>query len=154
MRFYQTLKTQLVKWLKKKADRSQADKISAWITEEVEENDLAWVTILNESNKPVTKLIISTVNIQNKPTSGRETPDDHRCYIGLLPPGKYFARLLTHRGMNFLSGVELSFIDSSGQTWIRQGDGELLAINKSPEQYYNLDLPISWEVPMNNINKP
>ena len=139
-----------IKIFNKKKKSEQAKKISAWIFKE-EEDSSAWIAIYNESDFPVSKMILSTVNTQIKASSGLDTPDEFRAFLSLIPPGKYYTRLQVHHGMNFLSGIEIAFIDKNGENWIRNGDGILNKINESPVQYYNLPSPISWEIPNEKI---
>lgn len=140
----------LIKIFNKKKKREQAKKISAWIAKE-EEDSSAWIAIYNESDFPVSKMVLSIVNIQDKASNGLSTPDEFRAFLSLMPPGKYYTRLQVHHGMNFLSGIEIAFIDKYGENWIRTGDGVLSKIIESPVQYYNLPTPISWEIPNEKI---
>lgn len=139
-----------MKLFKRKADSVQAGMISAWIEKENEDGS-AWITVLNESTTPVTKMILSTVNIQTTPSSGKEAPNECRTYLNLVPPGKYFTRLMIHHGMHFLSGVEIAFIDNAGQSWLRDWDGLIIHLKQQPSEYYNLSLPISWESPLTKM---
>ena len=135
---------------KKKQAREQAEQISSWIFQEDEEG-YAWVTIFNGSNFPIYKIILSIVNIQGSASNGKNTPNELRSFISLAPPGKHYARIQIHHGMNFLSGIEIAFKDTYGQCWVRNGEGILTSIDQLTHKYYGLYLPISWEQPRENI---
>lgn len=132
-------------WTRRKDQ--QALKIAAWIDEELEDG-FAWVAIINESNFPVTKLILSTVNIQGKVSSGRETNSMYRSFLSVVPPGKCYFHLRVNNSMGFRSGVEAAFIDVNGLCWVRDGQGRVKKIRQQPEEYYSLALPVSWEMPL------
>ncbi len=134
-----------------KKDKEEAKLISAWIIKE-DEDGWAWVTISNQSRFPIYKIILSTVNIQLKPTSGLETPNEIAASLSVVPPGKYFTRIQIHHGMGFISGIELAFQDSHGKNWIRNGVGITRKLNLSPSEYYSLPLPLSWEKPLEKIS--
>lgn len=133
----------------KRHKREQADLVSAWIAKE--EDVYAWIAVSNQSNLPVYKVILSTVNIQGKAASGIESPNDHRALLSVAPPGKWYTKLLIQRGMSFIPGVELAFMDNKGQYWVRTGDGILRAIHQPSYEYYNLTMPVSWEYPKDSI---
>lgn len=143
-----------MKFLKKllgfKMKESQAELITAWIDQE-DDDGYGWVAIVNKSNIPVYKVILSVVNIQNDPSSGKDTPNFLRAYLDLVPPGKYYTRIQVHHGMSFISGLEIAFIDSFGQFWVRNGNSQLSKINMPPNEYYNIGLPLSWVHPIPEI---
>jgi len=140
-----------MKLFNKKREFEEVNQISAWIVKDDEDN-FAWVAIFNGSAFPVSRIILSTVNIQVKASSGLRTPNELRSFLSIVPPGKYYTRLQIHHGMNFLSGVEIAFKDRHGKSWVRNGDGFLSKISQSPEEYYGLPLPISWENPKEKID--
>ncbi len=142
-------------WFKKlfsNIDQKQANKISVWLLEE-DADGQGWITISNQSDSHVYKMIISVVNVQRNASDGRLTPDSLRTYLSVIPPGKSFEKIEIHHGMSFKTGFEIAFEDINKNYWIRTGDGVLKKIDKPPYIYYSLLLPLSWEKPKQTIVK-
>ena len=128
----------------------QAHEISAWIAKE-EDDDLAWVAVNNGSSFQISKVILSTVNVQGKASKGVDAPNGYRSYLSIVPPGIYYTRIQIQHGMSFLSGLEIAFLDKEGQGWVRDGDGIIIRIKQFPYEYYEIPLPISWEQPKDRM---
>lgn len=140
-------------WLKNlffKIDHKQANQISVWLLEE-DVDGQGWITISNQSDSPVYKMIISVVDVQRNASDGRLTPDSLRTYLSVIPPGKSYKKIEVHHGMSFETGLEIAFEDINKNYWIRSGDGILKKIDKPPFIYYSLLLPLSWEKPKQAI---
>ncbi|HSZ86494.1 MAG TPA: hypothetical protein VK787_10710 [Puia sp.] len=128
----------------------QATHISAWIIKE--ESNQAWVAIMNTSSLPIYKMILSTVNVQNKASSAKGLSIDFRSFLKLIPPGTFYTKNEIFHGMNFLSGIEIAFTDAAGKYWLRNGDGILEELEIEPYKYYDLALPLSWEYPNQKLD--
>lgn len=139
-----------MKWLKKifsfENDQQQANLVSAWLIAK-EFESMTCVAISNLSNLPVYKMIISLVNVQNNASDGRYAPSLFRTYLSVIPPGKSYAMIELHQGMSFTPGIEIGFEDFNRRYWIRSGDNIVKSIVTPPYKYYNLTLPLSWEIP-------
>lgn len=132
---------------KKIVHNEQANLITAWIEKETEDTH-AWVAVLNQSNFPVYKMILTTVNVQVNASDGREAPNDFRFFLKVAPPGKHYIKTLIHHGMGFSSGIEIAFTDKDNAHWVRSGNNILVKINETPVEYYGLALPLSWDYPL------
>jgi len=130
----------------KREGSTQAQGISAWIVSGGDDI-FSWVAINNASHYPISKVILSVVNVQVKASKGTEAPHEFRSYLSIAPPGICYTRIQIHRGMSFLAGIEIAFIDKDGQSWVRDGSGILVKIAKPTYVYYGIPLPISWEFP-------
>ncbi len=135
---------------KEQSERAQAMKIASWVV--YNEGQTAWIAISNQSESPVYEVILTLVAFQGAGDSiGINTSDDFRAYLSVLPPGKYYAKTMGHRGMMFHASAAVAFIDNSGVNWLRDGNGNLSKINKKPVEYYNLSRPLSWDYPLENM---
>ena len=129
---------------------NQAKQISAWVVSN--EGQTAWLAVSNQSESPVYEVILTLVAFQGAGDSiGINTPDEFRAYLSVLPTGKYYAKTMGNRGMMFHASVAISFIDSSGVNWLREGDGSLYKINQKPVEYYNLSRPLIWDYPLEKM---
>lgn len=138
-------------WLKKVINTfkhsEQAEQIFAWLIDKGESGQ-ATVKIINKSNLPVYKIILSIVNIQNDTSNGLDTPEYFRTFLILITPGESSIKVEPHRGMNFISGIEIAFEDFNRRYWIRKADNSLQSLKVPPQEYYNIPTPISWETPI------
>ena len=125
----------------------QALLISSWIS--AENADHTIISILNHSNEPIYKVLLSIVNIKGTNAwPGKQTPIIWRSFISIVPPGKYYARVANgYMGMMFRPGIEIGFIDKKGNCWIKNGDGKIEEIKEFPNDYYSIPLPIDWTLP-------
>jgi hypothetical protein len=130
----------------------QALLISSWVSEE--NGDHTIITILNHSDEPIYKVILSIVNIKGRNAwGGKKIPNELRACISIVPPGKYYAKVGTgYNGMNFRPGIEIAFIDKKGDCWIKNGDGKIEEIKQFPNEYYDIPLPIGWTLPKDKID--
>ena len=125
----------------------QADKIGAWFLEQSE--DRYWeVELKNESEFPVSKIILTTINGRRDDSDGRISPPELRVFINHLMPGTWYTKLEGHRGMHFLPAIEMAFTDWNGKHWIKTGNGKLSPLHLNPTAYYLISEPISWEEPL------
>jgi hypothetical protein len=130
--------------------RRQPESVSAWIADETGGGKNAWIALLNSSNEPVYQVIASVVSLRDTHASGdaTSTPNHFRAYISVLPPGSHYARIDGgYRGLSFQPSVEVAFIDKTGKSWVRNGDGWLRQIDKKPHENYGLHEPLPWLLP-------
>jgi hypothetical protein len=140
--------------------RAQAVQISAWVVRfmhsQGNQNGVPLLaSVLNASKEPVYEVIISLVSIQGAGyRDARQAPEYYtsRKYLSVLPPGQYYISIPSGgNAMMVRYGLEICFTDSSGRHWVRKGNGNLIEINQSPPDYYNVPRPIGWEYPTERI---
>jgi len=125
----------------------QAKEISAWIDNS--NKDITIVRFNNLSNTPVYSVVLTIVCIKGagQPIDGTEAGENYkyRSIFSVLPPGK-FKHIMNSpgRGMFMEYGIEIAFTDSSGNSWIRKSNGELITIKQEPTDYYNISHPFSF----------
>lgn len=129
-------------------ERSQAQKIAVWIS--YDGGDAAGCTLINSSSNPVYDIVITPVLIQGVgPHSGtemrKENPNGPEAILYIMPPGKYTVSLMNplEYAMGLHYGVEYSFRDSNGVSWLVKSDGSLHKIPDSLK-YYKIYEPISY----------
>ncbi|MBL8080868.1 MAG: hypothetical protein JNM55_23045 [Anaerolineales bacterium] len=122
--------------------REQAQKISAWIVKE--DVGKLFIAISNQSHQPVYQMVVTVAAIGDR-GGQRGRSSNHVC-ISVAPPGLgYVTAVADYHGMGRKPGVEIAFIDSASVNWVRQAHGELIEINMSTADYYQLDVPRSWD---------
>jgi hypothetical protein len=123
--------------------RSQAESISAWIKEGGVSK--ANIAILNNSNEPIFKAVISLVTYQGAgPQSGKN--NSYQTLVGIVPPGM-LTKTIPHGGAGMMMrfGLEIAFTDKAGAHWIRTVDGKLKSIPKAAADYYEIPPPQDWQ---------
>ena len=140
--------------------RAQAELISAWPASRPpaaaaeqrtgEEADRTWINLLNRSDAPVHRAVVALVAIQGGgPRNGKETPPPFRTTLNVIPPGKQYTSVAPFfPSMSAKPGVELAFTDRAGVHWVRSAEGVLIEIDEDPIDYYGLDLPQDWSIPI------
>lgn len=133
---------------------SQARLISTWIYEKSPE-DFGIADINNLSNSPVYHVVITSVSIGNGNTTPAENglrardnePDTpNGAYLSILPPGKYKCSIAPIEGASGKRfGLEISFRDVNGRSWILNADGKLSQIKKDPFSYYPVPSPMDYD---------
>lgn len=127
--------------------KDQAVRISAFI---VKENlPKTKIELLNLSSEPIYEAIVSLEAFQGagfeKPSN---TPGEYISCLSVIPPGKSFTFIGGgYHGMSFHPSIAMAFKDIKGKNWFRSGRGDLKEISMSPTDFYELRLPISWEIP-------
>jgi hypothetical protein len=131
--------------------RAQAALVSAWPTAPTG-SERTQIALLNNSESPVYRVIVSLVMIQGSgPRDGRQLRDHLRQYqtsLALIPPGRSSTSVAAGwAGMSRRPGVELAFTDRAGVHWIRSADGVLTELASAPVEYYDITPPLSWGTP-------
>lgn len=129
--------------------RSQAEKVSAWIAADSEHGMEAVLT--NRSDQPVYQVIVWRVAVYGAGAhTGRELGElsgEDRTFAA-LPPGRYRTTFDPgFAGMGRKAGVEIAFRDQAGRAWIRRADGILRSIRLSPIEFYGLNEAQAWAIP-------
>lgn len=78
---------------------------------------------------------------------GEKNDDDYdcRCVVMQVPPGLWGLWIPTHgSGMGVMTALEISFRNARGKCWIRRRNGDLIAIDRNPLQYFSIPLPPQW----------
>ena len=153
-----TLRIKRERDIEKRTKRRQAELISSWIvTEDLYQNNYQiWISVLNQSNQPIYQVIVSLVELSNSPKF-EGFPSSFREFIDIVPPGQgYVAINFAGGGMHHHVGVEIAFKDVAGNNWLRKAIGELIEIENSPLEYYQIALPTGWvrikkDIPIPNI---
>ena len=123
--------------------REQAERISSWIIRESQAGSLL-IAILNQSPQPVYQVIVTVVVLGQEGEPRGHAPAGQVC-IAVAPPGQgYIMVEADYHGMHRRPGVEIAFRDAAGRNWVRKADGELLEIEKSTVEYYEITLPTGW----------
>jgi hypothetical protein len=124
--------------------RAQADEISAWSAERRKGEQMN-VILSNRSQQPVYQAVVL-----RKPTGATgkiepyiKTPEIQTIWV--IPPGEY--RVSFRHRSNRAATITIAFRDHSGNTWVRHSNGVLRQINRSPPQFFDLEWPISWQLP-------
>lgn len=127
--------------------RDQAEHVSSWIAKVKDDPAQVWIAVSNQSTRPVYQVVLSLVMIQgNGPREGKEADATAHVLLSVAPPGVVFTSVAAdYRGMHRHPGIEIAFKDADGKFWIRKADGDLVEINKPPTEYYDVDLPVSWQ---------
>lgn len=127
--------------------RDQAEHVSSWILKESPDHSKVWIAVSNQSTRPVYQVIVSLVMIQGSgPRDGKDTPSTEQVHLSVAPPGVIYVSIpANYHGMNRHPGIEIAFKDALGKCWVRKGSGDLVEIEKTPVEYYAIDLPTSWQ---------
>ena len=135
----------------KKDTRKQAEQISAYIAKETMTRKTK-IVLSNLSSEPAYEAIISIVAFQGAGISKDEFPNEYTSVLSVIPPGKSYVHVSgDYHGMSFHPAVEIAFKDVKGNYWLRNGRGDLNKIRKSPVNFYGFKLPLSWEIPKQEI---
>jgi hypothetical protein len=122
--------------------REQAEHFSAWIS--IETPDGLRIAILNNSSHPVYQVIINVAIVGQAGDLSDLVPDAQVC-IAVAPPGQGFIVVAAnYHGMHRRAGVEIAFRDAAGNNWVRKATGQLLEIDTSTIEYYDVPLPTGW----------
>lgn len=128
-------------------ERSQADLITAWISEnEGAMSSLATTfAIQNSSTQSAYEVIVSLVAVQGAFRETGEKGEGYRCFVGQLPPGRSVGVIENGgNGMHLVLGVEIAFRDAAGNIWRRRGNGVLDSLSVGPAEFYGEGAPIPW----------
>src|SRR5580658_5524277 len=117
----------------------QARNVDVWIAKELD-HSMAWVALQNESSALIYKAILSVVNGSDNLSSGLQTPLEYRTFIGTIPLGRSYIKILIHHGMSFQSELEIAFMDRDGNSWLRLSSGKVVSLATQPFKYYGLNL--------------
>jgi hypothetical protein len=145
---------------KKRGRRSQAEKISAWVTSYGEVDTP--IAMRNASDAPIYNVIVSLVLIQGAgPRTGREwlaldnSGYAYFSFLSSVPPGQTYTTVSGGwGGMGRRPGVEIAFTDSADRSWLRTATGRLEELSHSPPDYYAVSPPIDWRVPFLPTESP
>lgn len=138
--------------------REQSEHISAWLVGKTQNDNKRWVAILNQSKQPIYQVVVNVVTLSQR---GDEIPESERqlACISVAPPGQGYTSVaavdFAHPGHG-RAGVEIAFQDGAGRSWLRKPNGELLELEKSTVEHYNITLPTFWadlltEIPLPTI---
>lgn len=130
--------------------KSVARNVAAWVEEGACLNSKAPIDcfhiyvpaiIQNDNRTPLYDVVISVVGMYGAgPQREGEKNDegyDCRCLVMQVPPGLWGLWIPTHgSGMGVMTALEISFRDARGKCWIRRGNGDLIAIDRNPLQYF------------------
>lgn len=77
-----------------------------------------------------------------------ESPYQYRKILDLIPPGLHSVAIDMggFYGMHRHPLVEIAFVCAKGKSWVRRGDGALDELDVSPFNYYELGLPIDFDI--------
>lgn len=130
-------------------DKQQASHITSWLVKPWSIPMVA--TVRNTSDEPVHSVILTLVAIQGAAArTGTEAGPNwpYRTFLSVLPPGTYYLHLPSGgHAMHLRFAVEIAFVDSFGRSWVRLGDGTLKRLHVTPDAYYKLGRPLSWQYP-------
>lgn len=141
------------------AAKEQARDVSAWIKADFPPKFEGYpkrkqVYVQNASNTPVFRVVICLVPMDergNALASGEQVSRDHELTgfqraFEAVPPGLYSVLLeAIPGGVAKRSGVEVSFIDSHGKSWVRRAEGLLESLGGSdPHEGRRFDNMARW----------
>ena len=132
--------------------RAQADEIGAWLGPPPKDDGMN-VILSNHSHQPVYQAVVSRVTIQaNGPRSGREISGNLRYQdqrtLSVVPPGEHSIHFGPgFGGMSRSPGFEIAFRDQAGNNWVRYSNGILREIDESTISFYDLSIPVYWQIP-------
>jgi hypothetical protein len=130
--------------------RSQAEKISAWITWDTEAGMGA--ILANRSDQPVYEVVAFRVAAYGAgPQTGiqiGESSGELRTF-SILPPGEQHTSFGPGwHAMGLRPGVEIAFRDQAGLNWVRLVDGSLRRLQaNSAVDYYGIAENQEWSTP-------
>lgn len=128
---------------------AQPSSIAAWL--EREPTGETRIVIRNDSDLPVYE-VVATIVVTNG--AGCSKGEDlgfsclYRKILDLVPPGLHSVAIDMggFYGMHRHPLVEISFVCAKGKCWVRRGDGVLDELDVSPFNYYELGLPIDFDM--------
>lgn len=144
------------RYLKKEDERqkmaeklAQPSSIAAWL--EREPTGETCIVIRNDSDLPVYE-VVATIVVTNG--AGCYKGEDlgssyqYRKILDLIPPGLHSVVIDMggFYGMHRHPLVEIAFVCAKGKSWVRRGDGALDELDVSPFNYYELGLPIDFDM--------
>jgi hypothetical protein len=132
---------------RRERETDQASHVSSWVAKE--QDDKVWLAIYNQSKAPIYEVVISIVPFHgdDKEDPGKETPNEYRDYLSVVPPGKFYGYVKAGYSNNsFLPGVEIAFKDIGGLFWLRHRNGTLERLHEHPMQHYRLPTSIRWRL--------
>lgn len=128
--------------------KAQADRISAWIDHSSHAaGSTSNVTIKNDSGSPIYEVVLTLVGMYGAGPAkhGEENEQDyvHRALYVIAPPGMSNAWIDTigTGGMHVVCSIEIAFLDGSGRSWVRRGNGKLEQIKERPYKHYRIPMP-------------
>ncbi len=105
------------------------------------------MAILNQSVQPIYNVIMSMVAL-NQIGENLTTISPHIACVDIVPPGQGYVAIealqFGHPGHS-RAGVEIAFKDIFENNWIRKTNGELVSLENSTVEHYEIDLPASWQ---------
>lgn len=129
--------------------RSQAEKVSGWITWDTETG--MGSVLANRSDQPVYEVVAFRVAAYGAgPHTGIEVGESagELRTFSILPPGEQrtsFGPGWHAAGLR--PGVELAFRDQAGLSWVRLVDGSLRRLRTTPVDYYGIAENQEWSTP-------
>lgn len=128
---------------------AQPSSIAAWL--ERDPTGESRIVIRNDSDLPVYE-VVATIVVTNG--AGYSKGEDlefsyqYRKILDLIPPGLHSVAidLGGFYGMHRHPLVEIAFVCAKGKSWVRRGDGALDELDVSPFDYYELGLPIDFDM--------
>lgn len=131
--------------------RAQAERVSGWLLEDGEHGTP--LRLSNRSEEPIYRAVVSLVLVQGAgPRTGLELRGldlaGYQRFFSVIPPGVSRSSLAGGwAGMGRRPGLEIAFTDRAGVHWVRFADGSLTEVASSPPEYYELPMPLPWELP-------
>lgn len=128
---------------------AQSSSIAAWL--ERDPTGESCIVIRNDSDLPVYE-VVTTIVVTNGAGCCKgedlESPYQYRKILDLIPPGLYSVAIDMggFYGMHRHPLVEIAFVCAKGKSWVRRGDGVLDELDASPFNYYELGLPIDFDM--------
>jgi len=129
--------------------RYQAERIAAWIESEMfdDRGQVVCVAVSNQSLQPIYNVIVQGIVLSNDGTPMYEPFPEDRAQIAVVPPGKGYTRFpFNYAGMHQRAGIEIAFQDAANRFWLRKTNGELIELESSPVEYYDIPLPTGWNM--------
>lgn len=125
--------------------RRQAEQVTAWhgIDPNTPSGEAAFV-LSNASDSPVYQVVVTSVPSEG---TGEGLPENTRRMYVNLPPGRAVVHAEFDGGMHRRPAVEIAFTDATGNVhWVRRTTGELVEVEKSAPEHYDMTLPGSWRM--------
>lgn len=128
---------------------AQPSSIAAWL--ERDPTGESRIVIRNDSDLPVYE-VVATIVVTNGAGCCKgedlEFSYQYRKILDLIPPGLHSVAIDMggFYGMHRHPLVEIAFVCAKGKSWVRRGDGTLDELDVSPFNYYELGLPIDFDM--------
>lgn len=128
---------------------AQPSSIAAWL--EREPTGETCIVIRNDSDLPVYEVVATIVVTHGAGCCKGEDLEpsyQYRKILDLIPPGLHSVAIdmSGFYGMHRHPLVEIAFVCAKGKSWVRRGDGALDELDASPFNYYELGLPVAFDM--------